>query len=191
MRSQSSSLAWIAALGLLVSQSAGAHVLYTDDGLLAGFSHPFLGIDHLLAMLAVGFWAAQTGGRALWAVPLTFMATLAAGAWLGTTGFPLPAVKAGIAASVLALGLLVALAIRLPLAAGMALTSVFALFHGHAHGTELPAMVSPLVYAAGFVVATGLLHASGLAAAFALNERRLRLAGACVAVAGAFVAAGV
>ena len=110
MRKSSTSLARIAALGLLVSQSAGAHILSTDDGLLAGFAHPFLGVDHVLAMVAVGLWAAQTGGRAMWAVPLTFMTTLAAGAWLGITGIPLPAVEAGIAASVLALGLLVALA---------------------------------------------------------------------------------
>lgn len=191
MRSQSSSFAWIAAVGLLVSRSAGAHVLNADDGLFAGLAHPFLGIDHLLAMLAVGFWAAQTGGRALWAVPLTFMTTLAAGAWLGVSGVPLPAVEAGIAASVLALGLLVAFAIRLPLAVGMALTSVFALFHGHAHGTELPAMVAPLSYGAGFLLATAALHGSGLLAALALNERRLRLAGACVALAGAFIVSGL
>lgn len=191
MRSQSRSLVWIAAVGLLVSRSAGAHVLNADDGLLAGLAHPFLGIDHVLAMLAVGFWAAQTGGRALWAVPLTFMTALAAGAWLGVSGFPLPAVETGIAASVLALGLLVAFAIRLPLAAGMALTSVFALFHGHAHGTELPAMVAPLTYGAGFLLATATLHGSGLLAALALNERRLRLAGACVALAGTFIVSGL
>jgi urease accessory protein len=172
-------------LGLLISQSAGAHLLGADGGMLAGFAHPLLGLDHVLAMVAVGLWAAQTGGRAMWAVPLTFMVTLAAGAWLGIGGFPLPGVEAGIAASVLAIGLLVAFAIRLPLAAGMALTAAFALFHGHSHGIELPAMVSPLAYAAGFLVATGLLHCSGIAASYVFNARQLRLAGVCVAVAGA------
>ena len=191
MRTSSTSLARIAALGLLISQSAGAHILNTDDGLLAGFAHPFLGVDHVLAMVAVGLWAAQTGGRAMWAVPLTFMTTLAAGAWLGITSIPLPAVEAGIAASVLALGLLVALAVRLPLAAGMALTAAFALFHGHSHGTELPAMASPVAYAAGFLVATGMLHCSGIAAAAAFNACQLRLAGLCVAIAGALLVGGL
>ena len=181
----------VAALGLLISRSAAAHLLGADDGMLAGFAHPLLGVDHVLAMVAVGLWAAQTGGRAIWAVPLTFMATLAAGAWLGVGGFALPGVEAGVAASVLALGLLVALAVRLPVAAGMALTAAFALFHGHSHGTELPAMVSPLGYAAGFLVATGLLHCSGLAASCVFSVRQLRLAGFCVAVAGAALLAAI
>ena len=107
------------------------------------------------------------------------------GALIAIAGIPLPSVEPGVAASVLALGLLVAFAIRLPLAAGMTLAGVFALFHGHAHGTELPAMVSPWIYAAGFLVATAVLHASGIAAARVLDAKRLRIAGACVAVAGA------
>jgi urease accessory protein len=107
------------------------------------------------------------------------------GALIAIGGIPLPSVESGVAASVLALGLLVAFAIRLPLAAGMALTGAFAIFHGHAHATELPAMVSPWIYAGGFLAATGLLHVSGIAAARALDANRLRIAGACVALAGA------
>ena len=179
------------ALVALVAQNASAHVLGASGGLPAGFAHPFLGLDHVLAMLAVGLWAAQTGGRALWAVPLTFMAALAGGAWLGSGGVPLPAVEAGVAASVLTLGLLVALAVRLPLAAGMLLTGAFALLHGHAHGTELPAMASPLAYAGGFVAATALLHLTGVALGRVFSERGLRFAGACVAALGVFIAAGL
>jgi len=185
MKLRSVLLACIAIAGMLVPYGAWAHALNESGGWAAGISHPFLGADHLLAMLAVGFWAAQTGGRAIWAVPLTFVSIMGGGAFIAMAGIPLQSVESGVAASVLALGLLVAFAIRLPLAAGMTLAGVFALFHGHAHGTELPAMVSPWIYAAGFVVATGLLHASGIAAARVLDAQRLRIAGACVAVAGA------
>ncbi|HEX7272878.1 MAG TPA: HupE/UreJ family protein [Casimicrobiaceae bacterium] len=191
MRRHSALVAGAIALGALVSQTADAHLLGAHGGVLAGFTHPFLGLDHVLAMLAVGLWAAQMGGRALWAVPLTFIATLAGGAWLGNAGVTLPAVEAGIAASVLVFGLLVALAVRFPLAVGMLLTGAFALFHGHAHGTELPAMASPLAYAGGFVVATGLLHLTGVALASAFHARSLRVAGACVAAAGALIVAGL
>jgi urease accessory protein len=191
MRRHAALAAGATAFVALVSQTANAHLLGANGGILTGFAHPFLGLDHVLAMLAVGLWAAQTGGRALWAVPLTFMATLAGGALLASAGVALPAVEAGIAASVLAFGLLVALAVRLPLAAGMLLTGAFALFHGHAHGTELPAMASPLAYAGGFVVATGLLHLTGVALARAFHARSLRVAGACVAAAGAMIMAGL
>jgi len=191
MREPFASSAGVATLAMLAAQSAGAHVLNDGGGLFAGLAHPFLGIDHVLAMFAVGLWAAQMGGRALWTVPLTFMAALAGGACLAIVGVALPGVEAGIAASVLAFGLLIALAVRLPLVAGMLLTGVFAVFHGHAHGAELPAIASPLAYAGGFLVATGVLHFTGVAAARAFTPRPLRLAGVCVAAAGVAIVAGL
>ncbi len=180
----------VAVAGILVPFGASAHILKEAGGWTAGISHPLFGPDHLLAMLAVGFWAAQMGGRALWAVPLTFVSMMGGGALLAVAGIPLPSVESGVAASVLALGLLVAFAIRLPLAAGMTLAGAFALFHGHSHGTELPAMASPWIYATGFLTATGLLHVTGIAFARVLDGNRLRIAGACIALAGAALVAG-
>ena len=191
MRPQSSVPTILAVVGLLLAQSVGAHVIGDSGGWSSGFTHPFLGADHVLAMLAVGFWAAQTGGRAQWAVPAAFIVMMGGGGLLGILGFPLPAVEAGVAASVLALGLLVALAVRLPLAAGMALAGGFALFHGHSHGTELPAMASPFAYAGGFLLATALMLASGVVAGRALGAKFLRVAGVCVAVAGAAFVTGL
>jgi urease accessory protein len=127
-----------------------------------GVLHPLGGLDHLLAMVAVGIWAAQLGGRARWAVPAAFMAALAAGAALGAGGLTFGWMEQAIAASVLALGLLVISAARLPLTAGMALAAFFALFHGVAHGSEIPANASGLGYGSGFLVATAALHAAGV-----------------------------
>lgn len=190
MKLRSALLVCVALAGMLVPFGAFAHILNDAGGWAAGISHPLLGPDHLLAMLAVGFWAAQMGGRALWAVPLTFVAIMGGGALIALAGIPLLSVESGVAASVLALGLLVAFAIRLPLAAGMTLTGAFALLHGHAHGAELPAMVSPWIYAAGFLMATGLLHVSGIVTARLIDAKRLRIAGACVALAGAALMIG-
>jgi len=191
MRLQSALATSAAVTGLLISSSAAAHHISDTGAMLAGVAHPFLGLDHVLAMLAVGLWAAQIGGRALWAVPLAFVAMMGGGGLLAIAGIALPVVEAGIAASVLVLGLFVTLAVRLPLAAGMALTGTFALFHGHSHGVELPAMASPLAYAMGFLVATGLLHLMGVVAGRALNMRRLQVAGACITIAGAALVAGL
>lgn len=180
-----------AVLGLLISSTAAAHLGHEHGGMVAGIAHPFLGLDHVLAMLAVGMWAAQIGGRAVWAVPLAFVTMMGGGGLLAIAGVALPAVEAGIAASVLVLGLLVALAVRLPLAAGAVLTGAFALFHGHAHGSELPAMVSPVAYAAGFLLATCLLLTTGIVAGRALDLPRLKMAGACITIAGAALVAGL
>ena len=138
-----------------------------DHGLLthpflSGFAHPFGGLDHLLAMLAVGIWAMQQGGRALFAVPAAFVTGMIAGFVLGQTGFALPLVETGIALSVLAFGLALALALRPPLPLALAATVLFALFHGHAHGAEMPADASALLYATGMLVGTALLHGLGL-----------------------------
>lgn len=180
-----------AVLLLALAAPAFAHPGH-GTGLEAGLIHPFTGIDHMLAMLAVGLWAAQQrSARALWAVPLAFVASMAVGAVAGRLGLQLPAVEAGIAASLLVLGLLVAGALRLPTAAAMGLVGVFALFHGWAHGAEMPAQAGWGGFALGFVVATASLHALGVG--LGLLARRhggllLRAGGVGVAVAGLWLA---
>ncbi|AHG42948.1 protein hupE [Pseudomonas syringae CC1557] len=178
---------------LLMPTLALAHPGHGDSGLIAGISHPLGGLDHLLAMLAVGLWAAQQKGAARWALPCTFVGTMLIGGVLGFEGLNLPALESGIAASVLALGLAVALAVRPPLALAVAATALFALFHGVAHGLELPEMSSPWAYAAGFVAATAALHAAGYAFVRVLPqaaEPLVRLAGAASAAAGVWLLAG-
>src|SRR6516225_12365862 len=127
-----------------------------------GFAHPFTGLDHVIAMLAVGVFAAQLGGRALWLVPGTFVAVMAAAGMAGMLGVTIPYVETGIALSVLALGAAIAFAIRVPVAVAMALVGFFAIFHGHAHGTEMPASASGILFGLGFVLATAALHAIGI-----------------------------
>ena len=178
---------------LLTPAIAFAHPGHGDNGLIAGISHPLGGLDHLLAMLAVGLWAAQQQGAARWVLPCTFVGTLLMGGLLGFEGLNLPALESGIAASVLALGLAVALAVRPPLSVAVAATALFALFHGVAHGLELPDMSSPWTYAAGFVVATAALHAAGYAVVRVLPQAAaplVRVAGAASAVTGAWLLAG-
>lgn len=176
------------ALLALVPVLASAHPGHGTHGFASGFSHPLLGLDHILAMVAVGLWAAQLGGRSLWAVPATFVGVMSVGGMLGLLGVPLPMVEAGILASVLILGLFIATAVRLPLAASMLLVGAFALFHGHAHGTEIPATASGLTYGLGFVLSTATLHVCGLGLGlFAQNRLHapvLRYAGAAIAVSG-------
>ena len=132
-------------------------------GLESGLAHPLTGLDHICAMFAVGLWAAQRGGRAIWLVPLTFVAVMGLGGGLATTGFQLPFVTQGAAASVLVLGILIATALRLPLAASAALVGLFAVFHGFAHGAETAkGTVSGVTYAIGLMLTTALLHLSGI-----------------------------
>lgn len=144
----------------------------TTGGFAAGFAHPFLGVDHLAAMIAIGAWAWQQGGRAVYLVPATFVGVMILGAALGQSDVALPMAELGITGSVVVLGLLVATAVRVPLVAAMLATGVFALVHGHAHGTEMPAGVAAGAYAAGFVSATIALHAIGIALASRLRLRR-------------------
>jgi urease accessory protein len=171
-----------------------------DSAFAAGLMHPLLGLDHLAAMVAVGLWAAQLGGRMLWALPLAFAGTMVVGAGLGMAGVPLPLVEAGILTSLLVIGLAVAAARRLPAPGALALVALFALLHGHAHGTELQAGASAGLYVAGFVLTTALLHAAGIGAA--LGARRIarrdsqgalavRLGGAAVMACGAAMIAGL
>ena len=182
-----------AATLLLTPALAFAHPGHGDNGLLAGISHPIGGLDHLLAMLAVGLWAAQQQGAARWALPCTFVGTMLLGGVLGFEGLSLPALESGIAASVLALGLAVALAVRPALSLAVGATALFALFHGVAHGLELPEMSSPWTYAGGFVIATASLHAAGYALVRVLPQAAaplVRLAGAASAATGAWLLAG-
>ncbi len=181
------------ALALFLSPAvAFAHAGHDHSGLMAGLAHPVFGLDHLLAMLAVGLWAAQQSGAARWALPLTFVGTMLIGGLLGFNGLEIPLMETGIAASVLAFGLLVAVAIRLPMAISIALTALFALTHGVAHGLELPELASPWGYAAGFVMATAALHGAGYALVRSLPRAAaplVRVAGAASALTGVWLLA--
>ena len=147
----------------LSTAPAFAHLNPEEHGsFMAGFSHPLFGLDHILVMVAVGLWASQIGGRALWLVPAAFVGTMAFGFGLAVAGVDLPFVEPAILASVVALGLLVAMAARFDTVASAALVAAFALFHGHAHGGELGA-AGAASFGIGFVVATALLHAAGIA----------------------------
>jgi urease accessory protein len=176
------------------ASGAAAHTFGAQGaGFAQGFAHPFGGIDHLLAMVAVGLWAAQRGGRALWAVPAAFVAMMALGGIAGTLGLTLPLVELGIAVSLVVLGLAVTLSIRLPVAASALLVGLFALFHGHAHGSELPETASALAYGIGFVAATASLHGIGIATGVLLKRDAgrllVRLGGAGIAATGLLLAA--
>ena len=164
---------------------AQAHPGHADvGGLTLGLSHPIGGLDHLLAMLAVGLWGAQLGGRARWLMPVLFVAFMLVGAGLGMKGLALPGVEQGIVASVVVLGLLLLWAGRLPLAPGAALIAVFALAHGLAHGTEMPVSTDALLYMAGFAISTALLHLAGMGVGSLRSGWLSRIIGAAIAVAG-------
>jgi urease accessory protein len=156
-------------------------------GLLGGLKHPVSGMDHVLAMVAVGLWGAQLGAPAVWLLPVTFPMVMAFGGMLALLGVPLPGSEIGIAVSALALGLVVMTEARPPLWAAATLVGFFAIFHGHAHGTELPPGASGLLYSIGFVIATGCLHATGIAIGLVHRWRAGRIA---LRAAGALVAGG-
>ena len=160
-------------------------------GLTDGIVHPVTGLDHVLAMVAVGLLAAQLSGRALWMTPLSFMAMLVAGALLATAHVAVPFVEVGIALSIISLGLVLLFGVGLPTVSAMALVGFFAIFHGYAHGVELPNTASALSYGAGFVFTTGLLHLAGITlglfarqATISLRPRLFRAAGATFTFAG-------
>jgi urease accessory protein len=157
-------------------------------GLLSGLQHPVSGLDHILAMVAVGLWGAQLGAPAVWLLPVTFPMVMAFGGMLGLMGVPLPGAEVGIALSALALGVVVGGEVKPPLWVAAGLVGFFAIFHGHAHGTELPPGADGLLYSIGFVVATGCLHLTGIGIGLVHRWRAgrvaLRCAGAGVAVAG-------
>jgi urease accessory protein len=188
----------LAALGLLMLLSAGAFAHEATGlagGFGSGFMHPILGWDHVVAMVAVGLWGAFLGQPAIWLLPVVFPLVMALGGALGVAGVPIPAVETGIATSAIILGLMVALAVRPPLWIAAVIVGVFAIFHGHAHGTELPEATNPLAYSLGFVIATGMLHVAGIA--FGLLVRwpagtlAVRAGGAAIALAGVGFLTGV
>ena len=173
---------------------AGTAAAHTGDhggtGFAGGLAHPFLGLDHLLAMLAIGVWAAQQGGRALWAVPAAFVGAMLLGGAVGLAGWALPQVETAIALSVLLLGLLISSRLQWSVAAGMAIAAVFAIFHGYAHALEMPLGSAPMLYVAGFALATALLHGAGMVGG-QLGGRWMRLAGVAIAASGLALVVGV
>jgi urease accessory protein len=168
----------------LYAGTASAHTgVHTGSGFAGGLAHPFVGLDHLLAMLAIGVWAAHQGGRALWAVPAAFVGAMLLGGAFGLAGWMLPQVETVIALSVLVLGLLISYRRQWPLAIGMAIAAAFAVFHGFAHAAEMPQGSMPLLYAAGFVIATAFLHGVGIVSG-RLGRQWLRVAGMAIAATG-------
>jgi urease accessory protein len=177
---------------LLAPATAFAHVGQGDvgGGFLAGIEHPIFGLDHVVAMVAVGIWGAQLGPPAIWVLPVTFPLVMSVGGVLGGLGVPLPGVEIGIACSAIALGCMVALAARPALSLAAVLVGIFAIFHGYAHGAELPDSANALSYAAGFVVATGSLHALGIligvAKRWPVGAVALRVGGGLIAACGIY-----
>lgn len=185
-------------IGLVLLGAAAPVLAHTGEGVaggvtggfISGFLHPIGGWDHVIAMVAVGLWGAYLGMPAIWLLPVVFPLVMAAGGVLGVVGMPLPGVEIGIAASAIVLGAMVALAARPPLWMAAVIVGAFAIFHGHAHGTELPEAASPVAYSLGFVIATGLLHASGIAISLVTRwppgRHVVRACGAIIAALGVF-----
>jgi urease accessory protein len=180
---------------LVLAQGAWAHPGHEETGaFMTGFMHPVLGADHLIAMLAVGLWAVRLGARAVWALPLTFMTAMGVGATLAFAGIGVPLVEPLVAASVLVLGLVLVSGREVSAAAPFCVTAAFAIFHGVAHGAEIPVDAGRLVYLSGFTIATGLIHIAGIGIALMMNRtkqggRLQRLAAAPIALAGAWMLA--
>jgi urease accessory protein len=181
--------ALLGALLIVWAQSAQAHLVAGEaTGFFWGVLHPISGADHILAMVSVGVWGAQLGQPAIWVLPVTFPIMMAFGGLLGFLGVPLPFTELGIAMSMVVLGGAVMLEARPPLPLVMAIVAFFAIFHGYAHGTELPEGESALLYSLGFVMATGFLHLVGIAIGvihrWDWGKGALRLAGSAVSLAG-------
>ena len=166
-----------------------------SGGFINGFLHPILGWDHVVAMVAVGLWGAFLGQPAIWLLPVVFPLIMALGGALGVLGVALPGVETGIAVSAVVLGVLVALALRLPITLAGIIVALFAIFHGHAHGTELPTAANPLAYSVGFVIATGLLHVLGitfgLLVRWPIGQMLVQLGGGMIALTGVAFLVGV
>lgn len=198
MKTHVTSSQWLAAilLGLapgLVLAHEGASLPY--GSFLAGLTHPVLGADHFLAMVSVGIVSAQIGGRAIWTVPATFVGVMAFGGLLGWLDVGLTAIEAGIAISVFALGLAIAADTRLPISLAMTAVGFFAIFHGYAHGAEMPTVANPVTYALGFMTGTAALHVTGviigdISQHYSAGKVMLRVSGAAIAAFGAYFLAG-
>ncbi len=175
----------------LLPAAAHAHAQVGEaSGFATGFFHPLTGLDHIIAMVAVGLWGAQLGSPAIWMLPVTFPLVMALGGFLGLIGVPLPGVEIGIALSGVLLGAAVMTESSPPLYVAAALVAVFAICHGHAHGAELPPGTSGLIYSIGFVVATGLLHACGIGVGtihrWSYGRLALRALGGLISAGGVF-----
>ena len=182
-------ISWVILGIVLLPNYAWAHVGSGEaGGFLTGMQHPVSGLDHVIAMLAVGLWGAQLGAPAIWILPVVFPMMMAMGGTLGLMGIPLPGVEVGIAVSAVVLGFMVLKEARLKIQLAMVIVAFFAVFHGHAHGTELPAGQSGLLYSIGFVAATGLLHGAGISIGlihrWQAGRLALRGAGSIVCAAG-------
>ena len=174
---------------ILAASPAQAHIRQGEaTGFLSGLAHPVSGLDHIIAMVAVGLWGAQLGAPAIWLLPVTFPMVMAFGGFLGLIGIPLPGVEIGIALSGVLLGAMVLLEVKAPLYVAAVLVGIFGLYHGHAHGAELPPGENGLLYSLGFVLATGALHAAGIAIGtvhrWDWGRTALRLAGAGISLGG-------
>lgn len=179
-------------VSLSLTFPAQAHEINAGGGFLAGFNHPVLGFDHLLAMLSVGILSTQLGGRAIWTVPLAFMVFMLFGGIFGLFAIAVPFVEVGIALSVFLLGLALAFDKRLPLLMAMAFVGVFAIFHGHAHGAEMPELANPVLYALGFMSGTAVIHLAGVVSGMWMQrigeQRRLvRVSGTAIAAIGGYL----
>ncbi len=179
----------IALVIFLIPTTASAHSESGNvGGFLSGFGHPLTGLDHIVAMVAVGLWGAFLGGRAMWTLPVVFPVVMAFGGAMGVLGVPFPGVEMGIALSGVILGLMVAFAAKPPLWVAAVIVGFFAIFHGHAHGSELPEAANPLTFAVGFVVSTGLLHLCGIAFGLLVKwpwgKIAIRAGGALIALVG-------
>ena len=194
MKSRLATLLALSVTMLAYIPTAGAHNMGAEGaGFITGLAHPFMGLDHLLAMIAVGIWAAQTGGSAVWRLPLSFIVMMAVAALISASGYSLPALEPLIAGSVILLGLMVVFAIRLPINLSMLLVGLFAVFHGYAHGLEMPQASSAILYGSGFVLATALLHLIGIGLGKVAYRKHLlsRLSGSIIAIAGLYLATAV
>jgi len=179
----------MAAALILLASPADAHIRQGEaTGFLSGLAHPISGLDHIIAMVAVGLWGAQLGAPAIWLLPVTFPMVMAFGGFLGLIGIPLPGVEIGIALSGVLLGAVVLFELKAPLFLAAALVGIFGLYHGHAHGAELPPGENGLLYSLGFVLATGALHAAGIGIGtihrWGWGRTALRLAGAGISLGG-------
>src|SRR5512147_1901448 len=191
-RSACASKGWVSALAAVVLSVPASAFAHVEGGQATGFStglqHPWSGLDHVLAMIAVGIWGAQLGNPALWLLPVTFPMVMSLGAMMGLLGIPLPGIEIGIAVSAIFLGVMVVGEVRPKLVIAAMLVGFFAIFHGHAHGTELPAGQSGMLYSMGFVIATGILHGIGITIGlihrWPQGRLALRGAGAFIVVMG-------
>lgn len=186
-------IAWLLVTAgyFLAASSAHAHVQQGQaEGFVTGLEHPWSGLDHVLAMIAVGLWGAQLGNPAIWLLPITFPMVMSLGALLGLLGIPLPGIEIGVALSAIVLGIMVLGELRPKLILAAVLVGCFAIFHGHAHGTELPAGQSGMLYSMGFVIATGCLHGIGITIGlihrWPVGKLALRGSGALIAAMGVF-----